>query len=122
MRHIALGSAVPLVGVELASQPFARIRAKLAPGAWEQLERSCEDARALLAGRTLWAINSTARGGGVAEMQRTLLPYWRHAGLDARWLVLTGTPAFFRLTKRLHNLLHGSPVPLPALRDHELFV
>ena len=121
MRHIALGSAVPLVGVELASQPFARIRAKLAPGAWEQLERSCEDARALLAGRTLWAINSTARGGGVAEMQRTLLPYWRHAGLDARWLVLTGTPAFFRLTKRLHNLLHGSPVPLPGLRDHELF-
>ena len=121
MRHIALGSPAPLVGVELGSQPFARIRAKLPPGAWEQLERSCEDARALLGGRTLWAINSTSRGGGVAEMQRTLLPYWRDAGLDARWLVLTGTPAFFRLTKRLHNLLHGSPVPLPGLRDHELF-
>ena len=121
MPLVAPGSSLPLVGVPLGSQPFARIHAELAPGAWEPLELACEHARALLGRRALWSISSTARGGGVAEMQRTLLPYWRDAGLDARWLVLTATPAFFRLTKRLHNLLHGSPVRRPGLRDHELF-
>jgi trehalose synthase len=30
-------------------------------------------------------------------------------GADARWLVIAGTPGFFRITKRLHNLLHGDP-------------
>ncbi len=49
-------------------------------------------------------------------MQRTLWPYWRAAGIDARWLVLTGSPAFFRFTKRLHNLLHGRGVPPPGSR------
>ena len=64
----------------------------LAPGAWPHLMQACEEARALLGGRTLWSINSTALGGGVAEMQRTLWPYWRDAGIDARWLVLSGSP------------------------------
>jgi trehalose synthase len=117
LSHLGL----PLVNVELDSYPFARMRDDLSATAWERLECAREDARALLEGRTLWSINSTARGGGIAEMQRTLWPYWRDAGLDARWLVLRGTPAFFRLTKRLHNLLHGLAVARPGLRDHELF-
>jgi len=121
-----MGGVVPsdpasLLEIELGSYPFARIRGELSAGAWEQLMNAGEDARALLGGHTLWSINSTARGGGIAEMQRTLWPYWRDAGLDARWLVLRGTPAFFRLTKRLHNLLHGSAVAHPAISDHELF-
>jgi trehalose synthase len=111
----------PLIDIELDSYPFARIREDLSATAWERLERACEDARVLLEGRTLWSINSTARGGGIAEMQRTLWPYWRAAGLEARWLVLSGSPAFFGLTKRLHNLLHGCAVARPGVRDHELF-
>ena len=110
-----------LVDVELDSRPFSRIREDLAPGAWPRLARACSEGRALLDGRTVWSINSTARGGGVAEMQRTLLPYWRAAGIDARWLVLTGPPAFFRFTKRLHNLLHGASVRRPGLEDRDLF-
>ncbi len=62
-----------------------------------------------LAGRAVWNINSTARGGGVAEMLQSLLAYARGAGVDARWLTIGGNPAFFRITKRLHNHLHGSP-------------
>jgi trehalose synthase len=41
-------------------------------------------------------------------MMRTLLPYWRGAGIDVRWIVVTGPHEFFRVTKRLHNWLHGS--------------
>ena len=62
----------------------------------------------MLSGRAVWCVNSTANGGGVAEMLRSLLAYTRGAGVDARWGVIDGTPDFFTLTKRLHNRLHGA--------------
>ncbi|HEX7460766.1 MAG TPA: hypothetical protein VF317_01170 [Dermatophilaceae bacterium] len=54
-----------------------------------------------------WCGTSTP-GGGVAEMLQTLLAYGLGAGVDTRWLVLDGDPAFFAITKRIHNALHGS--------------
>ena len=54
-------------------------------------------------------VNSTAVGGGVAQLLRTLLPYWRGAGIDVRWMVLRGSAEFFRVTKRFHNHLQGQP-------------
>lgn len=62
-----------------------------------------------LHGRVWWNVNSTARGGGVAEMLQSLLAYARGLGIDTRWLVIEGNPDFFRVTKRLHHALHGSP-------------
>ncbi|MGZ4150703.1 MAG: glycosyltransferase [Actinomycetota bacterium] len=64
-------------------------------------------ARERLAGRTLWHVNSTAEGGGVAELLRSSLGYLRHGGMDARWLVIDGNAPFFAITKRIHNRLHG---------------
>jgi trehalose synthase len=64
-------------------------------------------ARELLAGRRVWNINSTAQGGGVAEMLRSLLAYARGMDLDVRWAVMEGREDFFRVTKRIHNHLHG---------------
>jgi len=66
-------------------------------------------ARDLLDGRTVLNVNSTAAGGGVAEMLQTLLAYARGAGVDARWVVIQGDPEFFTVTKRIHNHLYGSP-------------
>jgi trehalose synthase len=66
------------------------------------------DAALVLAGRTWWNVNSTAQGGGVAEMLRVILPYVRGAGIETRWLVIEGSPEFFRVTKRVHHALHGS--------------
>jgi trehalose synthase len=63
----------------------------------------------LTAGRSLLQVNSTATGGGVAEMLQVLLPYARFAGADTRWLVIEGDPEFFLITKRLHNHLYGTP-------------
>lgn len=65
--------------------------------------------RKLLRGHTLWHVNSTSEGGGVAELLRSLLGYLVHDGIDTRWLVVDGNPAFFDITKRIHNRLHGSP-------------
>jgi trehalose synthase len=64
--------------------------------------------RDLLVGHVVWNVSSTAVGGGVAEMVRSLLAYARGAGVDSRWVVVQGSPAFFRVTKRLHNALHGA--------------
>ena len=61
-----------------------------------------------LAGSSIWNINSTERGGGVAEMLRSMIAYARGLGVDVRWGVISGTPEFFRITKRLHNALHGN--------------
>jgi trehalose synthase len=44
----------------------------------------------------------------VAEMLQTLVAYGQGAGVETRWFVLTGDERFFTVTKRLHNLLHGS--------------
>src|SRR5262245_43846336 len=62
-----------------------------------------------LAGRTVWMLNSTARGGGVAEMMPREVAMLRELGVDTRWAVIEpADPEFFPLTKRLHNLIHGS--------------
>ena len=62
-----------------------------------------------LEGRTVWMVNSTARGGGVAEMMPRMITILRELGVDVRWAVIgSDNPDFFRLTKRLHNLIHGS--------------
>jgi trehalose synthase len=72
------------------------------------LERAAARGREVFAGRRIWNVNSTARGGGVAEMLVSLLAYARGAGIDARWSVIAAEPGFFTVTKRLHNHLHGA--------------
>ena len=77
--------------------------------AYAQIEEATATAEEVLSGRVVWHINSTARGGGVAEMLHSLLAYGRGAGVDLRWLTISGDPEFFRITKRLHNRLHDAP-------------
>lgn len=95
--------------VAIHAAPLQRLEGLLPPARVHALERTAQRARELLAGRTVWNVNATAQGGGVAEMLQVLLAYGRGAGVDTRWLVLDGDPEFFAVTKRLHNLLHGSP-------------
>lgn len=95
--------------VQIDSIPLERLGALLEPERTARLAEYADRGRRLLEGRTVWSVNATATGGGVAEMLQALLAYSRGAGVDARWLVLNGSPEFFALTKRIHNLLHGSP-------------
>ena len=71
-------------------------------------DRVAEAARSILDGRRVVNVNSTATGGGVAELLQTLLAYARGAGVDARWVVVDGDAAFFDITKRIHNHLYGT--------------
>jgi trehalose synthase len=68
-----------------------------------------------LSGRTVQMVNSTAVGGGVAEMLNRIVPLAEELGLNIRWDVMTGGDDFFEVTKAFHNALHGEPYhPEPA--------
>ncbi|HEX2708640.1 MAG TPA: glycosyltransferase [Solirubrobacterales bacterium] len=92
--------------VEIPSHPLARFEPILGED-YGRIEEAAARARRLFVGRAIWHVSSTLRGGGIAEMLRSLLPYVRGAGIDTRWVVLREQPEFFALTKRLHNNLHG---------------
>lgn len=83
------------------------------------------EARALvphLEGRTVWMVNSTARGGGVAEMMPRMITIFRELGVDVKWVVIgSDKPDFFTLTKRLHNLIHGSGDPGLGSAEREVY-
>ena len=68
-------------------------------------------------------MNSTASGGGVAEMLAVVLAYVLGVGVPGGWLVIDGSPEFWDLTKRLHNRLHGVAGDSGGLgqAEHEIF-
>lgn len=93
--------------VQIPPQRLDRYEPLLGGERFADFERAAERARREFAGMAIWHVNSTARGGGVAEILHALLPYVRGAGVDTRWVVLREREEFFAVTKRLHNHLHG---------------
>jgi len=97
--------------------------------AWVQLTSVVNDLKRQAAkllpqlkGRKVWMVNSTAQGGGVAEMLPTMITVMRDLGLDIDWVVMgTDKLAFFDLTKRLHNLIHGEGSPQLSAEDRALY-
>ncbi len=104
--------------VQIPSHPIQRFGPLLGDD-YPRVEAAAERARQQLEGRAIWHVSSTLRGGGVAEMLHSLLPYVRGAGLDTRWVVLRERPEFFALTKRLHNNLHCQPGDGGGLDEEE---
>lgn len=75
---------------------------------------------ARLAGRVVQNINSTAVGGGVAEILTRMMPLLKELGVEARWDVIRGDERFFAVTKAMHNGLHGVPSPFTE-EDRRVF-
>ena len=94
--------------VQVGAQRLDRFTPVLGQDRVDQAVALADALRARLGGRAIWNINSTAVGGGVAEMLPPLLSYSRGHGIDTRWSVIDGPPEFFVLTKRIHHALHGS--------------
>jgi len=63
-----------------------------------------------LKGKLIQNVNSTAVGGGVAEILARMVPLLKQLGVDARWDVIKGDEKFFLITKKIHNALHGVDV------------
>jgi trehalose synthase len=93
--------------VEVPAHSIERLGRLIGPARFAALEEAAAAALQSLDGARVWNVSSTAHGGGVAEMLKLLCGYAKDAGVDARWEVIEGDLEFFRITKRLHNRLHG---------------
>jgi trehalose synthase len=66
-----------------------------------------------LSGVRICHVNSTAYGGGVAELLSRYLPLIQGFGISAEWRLIHGAPEFFTVTKSFHNALQGAHYDLP---------
>jgi trehalose synthase len=106
--------------VEVPRRPVSQLEPIIGGPRYRELARAADQVRQQLAGRTIWNVNSTATGGGVAEMLQALVGYVTDLDIPIGWLVITGDARFFATTKRLHNQIHGDLAggPLGAADAH----
>ncbi|AXR78864.1 glycosyltransferase [Natrarchaeobaculum sulfurireducens] len=93
------------------SLPDRSIEAYAAVTERDLLEQLRELAETLSEARILH-INSTATGGGVAELLRSIVPVCTDLGIETDWLVMDADDDFFEVTKAVHNGLQGSGEPV----------
>lgn len=74
-----------------------------------------------LKGRSVRHVNSTAMGGGVAEILNRMVPLLKELGIEASWDVIKGGDQFFEVTKKFHNALHGRKEEIEP-RDFDIFL
>src|SRR5919202_3494694 len=73
-----------------------------------------------LRGKRVVDLSATAFGGGVAEINYTLIPLMQDAGLETEWRIIRGADEFFNVTKTVHNALQGNPQGLTE-EQREIF-
>jgi trehalose synthase len=73
-----------------------------------------------LAGKSILHVNSTAVGGGVAEILNRMVPLMEELGIKTRWDVVKGGEEFYSVTKKMHNALHGHEQSFSE-KDFEIF-
>jgi trehalose synthase len=103
MERVNLVTEVPV-----PRRPLDMFESVIGRPRYDELLSAAGEFRKRLGGRQIWNVNSTAVGGGVAEMLQVLVGYATGAELPVRWLVIGGDPEFFDITKRLHNRIHGT--------------
>lgn len=113
IEKVAINEGLKLADYEAIAHLSEAVRA---------LRAEAKDLVSRLKGRTVWMVNSTARGGGVAEMLPQMVTIFRELGVNMEWVVIgSSEPRFFRLTKQLHNLIHGSSTPQLTGDDRALY-
>jgi trehalose synthase len=96
--------------VEVPRLPLSRLEPVIGAPRYAELTRTADQVRQVLAGRTIWNVNSTAAGGGVAEMLQILVGYVQDLHIPIGWLVITGDAAqvYVReLPRGVHLLRYG---------------
>ncbi|MEU4421504.1 glycosyltransferase [Actinoplanes sp. NPDC024001] len=102
-------------------RPAEQLEPVIGAARYARLRSAANEFKAAFGDRTVWNVNSTAAGGGVAEMLQVLVGYVEDLGIAIRWLVIHGDADFFAVTKRLHNGIHGygdAAAIDPAEADH----
>ncbi|MFN3402625.1 MAG: glycosyltransferase [Cytophagaceae bacterium] len=75
-----------------------------------------------LSTRKIWMVNSTSRGGGVAEMMPAIVNFLRQLNIECDWVVAgSDNASFFSFTKKIHNLIHGEGSPEINREEKEVY-
>lgn len=74
-----------------------------------------------LEGLKVGHVNATSRGGGVAEILKSLVPLMSGLGLKTEWYCMGSNGDFFNVTKNIHNSLQGGTWQFDS-RTHETFL
>src|SRR5215218_1249635 len=100
--------------VNVGSKSLADYATIATRGLMDEIRRLAEP----LEGKRVVHLSATAFGGGVAEINYTLIPLMRDAGLDVEWRIIKGADEFFDVTKTIHNALQGAETGLtPEQRE-----
>jgi trehalose synthase len=100
--------------VNVGTKSLADYATIAARGLMDEIRRLAEP----LQSKRVLHLSATAFGGGVAEINYTLIPLMRDAGLDVEWRIIKGADEFFDVTKTIHNALQGAETGLtPEQRE-----
>jgi trehalose synthase len=102
--------------VNVGRKSLADYATLVSRGLMDEIARLAEP----LAGKRVVHLSATAFGGGVAEINYTLVPLMADAGLDVEWRIIRGADEFFLVTKAIHNGLQGDARLLRAA-EQEIF-
>jgi len=96
----------------LVKTPIRKLKAYkgiISEALFEELERLSKSFKGLKVN----LVNSTPRGGGVAEILKSLVPLMKGVGLKAEWYTIPPREDFFKITKEIHNALQGKEYTFP---------
>ncbi|HOL63564.1 MAG TPA: hypothetical protein PK103_09410, partial [Elusimicrobiales bacterium] len=73
-----------------------------------------------LKNKSILNVNSTFKGGGVAEILTKMIPIMESLGINIKWEIIKGNEEFYKVTKKFHNALHGVKEDF-SQKDFEIF-
>ncbi len=102
--------------VNVGHKSLADYATLVSRGLMDEIRRLAEP----LQGTRVVHVSATAFGGGVAEINYTLVPLMADAGLEVEWRIIRGADEFYNVTKAIHNALQGDERSLSS-DEREIF-
>lgn len=96
--------------VETQPQKLEQYRDLISKELFEEIETLAKECRGL----KVFHVNSSPRGGGVAEILKNIVPLMKGLGLEAEWYTIPPQNSFFEITKEMHNALQGKDYELSS--------
>lgn len=95
--------------VKTPTQKLEKYKDLISKELFEEIKKISQD----LKGLRVLHVNATPRGGGVAEVLKSLIPLMKGVGIEARWYTIPPREDFFEITKKMHNALQGQDYEFP---------